>query len=560
MKNKKCFLLICAVAGYAWGLNSEFRFDFSSRQSSTVDLSSQSEMPALNNYSNLPCPSEKHFRNLARYVNLEIPKGPSLDKKCDNSHRAIFGKSLLLMSRLKFQFPDTWPEKLRTNLSNPLRFLKDRSAKLTLDLSQKDSLAYNKVQDKEIFLGGRFFTIDPLVGIDILIHEARHSEPQANSHTHCEAGDIPRSTGACDKEFSLNDDTAGAYAYGTLFNFALALYAENLAVSDREAAQADALAELGSRFNQIPEVLAKKHDALALLTENSEIKWHDPLTNKWTTLKLEFDSRDEKPVRLEFYPKHNGVLIYTSLQQVWSWHPIRGLAKFYPELLSKKTPIFDVARTRIPFDQITLYVLREKDNALSFVEYSPAKNKLVKSEYPYRAGNPKIPLPISPFKKMFLALFEESVFLTEDGKLYLAPHYGNDAAFGELPSLQSPVGWVAGTGGAVYDALYLIDQRGELSFVELSSRPIEGNSDGDEEKVFEVKKSVLATTQPLKKYAQGLQSHMALDREGQLHIWKYGESGPSSAMTSAEKIQDFVIMQVTDVAPEIGTLRKKISD
>lgn len=538
MKNKITLsVLLCALIGYALGEWAAYK----EARPRHLDLSSESSSKDFENqYKLLPCPSEKEFIRLAKYVNLEIPEGPSLDLVCDNEMRASFGKVLLLMSQLKFNFPKEWPEKLKENIGHPLTFLKERSSKLSLDLNQKDSLAYNKVQSKEIYLGGRFFTLDPLEGIAILMHEARHSEPQAASHVTCEAGDIPRGPGACDAAFSMDDSDAGAYAYGTLFNLSLALYAERIAPADRKKALTDALVELAARFNIIPEALAKKSDTLVVLTEDSQLQTIQLSSGASKNISLKFETDDEKPQRIEFSPKNNGLLIYTNKGKVWVWSPLKGLNKFYPELLSQAGEMHDVARMRIPFQEMTLYVLRDSHGSLSYVEYLPSINNMARTPYPYTLGRRRNSSDVPAFKRMFLALNDESLFMSEKGRIYLAPHYGDESPFNEVDALQSPHGWMAGTGGALYDSLYLIDNRGDLFEAEMNLVSTEES----ESRHYSVKASSLQTAHPIKKFQQGLGLSMALDRDGHLYFWKHRDlSMSSSPVHLANPIRDFVLTQ-----------------
>ncbi|MNK51245.1 hypothetical protein D3C87_701430 [compost metagenome] len=538
------FFVLCALLGYGLG-----QADFTTPEPETVEMSSETTpVVALNKYENLMCPTEEEYQRLAKQVNLEIPEGPSVDVECGDGQRAILSKALHLMNQLKFNFPEEWPEVLRHNLSNSFQFLKERSSKLTLDLNQKDSVAYNKVLSKEIYLGGRFFTYDPLIGVAILVHEARHSEPQADSHVACDAGDIPRSPGACDQVFSKSDKETGAYGYGTLFNIGLALYGEGLAKSDREFAMIDALVELSNRFNVIPEVLARKVDVLAILTDNHEIKLVHPFLGYAVPVNVKFDDEKERPERIEFSPQHNGLFIYTSANKVWSWSPIKGLSKFYPDLLNSSVEVMDVARTKIPWEEMTLFYIRTAGNKLNFVEYSPQENKVLLKPYPtHRGREPR--LLSSRFKRTFLALYDESVFLTENGKLYFAPHYGSDPAFGEVPEFQSPQGWISGTGGVIYDGLYLIDGRGDLKVG--SFEFVTDEKTGIDHRAFSLKSSELKFSRPLKKYAQGLSLQMALNNDGDLYAWNYKDNEPY-VLPLSDKVFDFVVTQVPEVARSIG--------
>lgn len=541
MKNSFVFAIVSALVGYTLGWSWPV-----SAPEGVAELKSEAPLTAVNDYKNLPCPSEAEYRDLAGQVNLIIPAGPSLDEKCDDSTRALLGKSLRLMKHLKFKFPESWPEKLKSNLADSFIFLKERSSKLTLDLTQKDSVAYNKVQDKEIYLGGRFFTYEPLLGVAILVHEARHSEPQAMSHTYCEGGDLPWGPGACDAVFYKNDEEAGAYAYGTLFNIGLALYAEGLAISDREYAMADALTELGNRFNVMPPTFARRVDVLAILDEKSDIHLVHPFLGYTKKVSLKFGDVSEKPERIEFATTHGGLLIFTNKKNAWLWNPTVGLKRFLPKVVPANYTIDDIARVQIPFGggQPLFYVRHNQE--LRYVDYQPEKNESVLMDYPLHRGSNKA-LPQSPFYRTFLAFMNRTVHLTEDGSLYFAPEYGDEPAFGQIEALSSPNGWIYGTGGVIYNALWLIDRRGDLKYASYELIP---DQYGYEAKEYRVADSGLKATRPLKKFFQGVSVSVALDDEGQLQAWRYGS--PEPKVLSLPKVKDFVLMRRPELSRAFG--------
>lgn len=511
--------------------------------------------PALpiNDYANLDCPTEEQFQIWASAVNLKIEEGPSLNDSCEGaSHKVLISKMFRQMTNFKFSIPSSWPETLRTDLNDSFDFLRRHSKKLTVDLSQRDSLAYNKVTEQEIFLSQRFFDLSPLDAIAVLVHEARHSNLDAPGHVRCDAGDIPQTDGACDYEFSLTDESAGAYAYGTLFSAALALYGEGLAESDREFAMSDALQQVGARFNVIPEALASKVDVLAVLTTDSRIKIVHPLSKSSEEIELGFDGSDETPERIEFAPRHNGLLITTNLGRLWTWSKREGLNRFFETTISDSTNVLDVARLRVPFDGSTKYVFRTEANELNVIEYSPDENTHIARPYPLfsRAGAAGV---IPNLHRMFLGLMNESVYLGQNGDIFLAHHYGSEDPFQLLPQLQSNDRWVGGTGGVLYDSLFLINSHGQIHQVLREYRDVPSNNadDWNVESVYRSEPASFASSFQARKFAQGLRVKAILDRSDTLTFWKHGTSSPKR-FDVGYPVKDFVLMQVSETRGLVG--------
>ena len=533
-----------AVLGYKWGLAT------APALSATQDLSSETtEIPSRNDFAALPCPSEADFLRMAAEVNLVVPEGPSIDQVCDQSSRALLSKSLLLMTSLKIKVPQDWPEPLRSDMLNSFEFLKKNVSKLSLDLTQKDSIAYNKVSAREIYLGGRFFTTEPLGAVAILVHEARHSVKTAPGHEYCLSGDIPRTAGACDAEFSLEDSRNGAYGYGTLFAIAVALYGEDVSKADREYLLIDALVQLGARFNKIPDALARKVDVLAVLGPDQRIYLVHPFLHYARPLNLAFGSADEHPVRIEFAPLHNGLLIYTSKGQVWQWSSLKGLQRLYEKLLTPAMSVADVARLRVPFQEQTSYVVREQSGSLKFIEYSPDLNERVLTPYP--VNFPRTNGPTPDIQSMALAMYDDSVFLDKAGALYLAPHFGNENAFTRVPQLQSPQGWTSLNGGIIYESLSLIDRSGQNHWAGMNI--VYDSSGGDDSGIlrqYEQKVSLMQTQVPMKKFMEGLRVRSALDEQGRLSVWK--DASDAKILDLGFPIKDFVMMQNAETREPVG--------
>lgn len=101
-------------------------------------------------YESLPCPTEQEFQAWAQELKLVIPEGPSLDVSCEKNFRSQLGKIFKLMKTLEFNLPPRWPLSFRESIEKSFEFLKSHTSKLTLDLNQQGSIAYNIVSKKEI--------------------------------------------------------------------------------------------------------------------------------------------------------------------------------------------------------------------------------------------------------------------------------------------------------------------------------------------------------------------------------------------------------------------------
>lgn len=533
-------VMICgALTGV--GLMSLHSHFFSAMKNSAV-FASETEGKSLNAYASLPCPTEAEFQNLAAQINLEIPPGPSIETMCDENHRATLSKVLRLMNQVRIHLPDSWPEKIRTEISHPFEMVKAHSSKMTLDLNQQDSVAYNKVADRAIFLGGRFFTTEPLDAVSILVHEARHSAKTAPSHTLCLAGDLPRSGGACDQQFSLEDSTSGAYSYGSLFHIALALYTDGLSEDDREYAMVEALAMIGARFNELPAQLARKVDLLAILTQHHSVELVHPFTGESRRLNLKFDEPGEFAVRIDSSPVKNGLFVYTNRQRIWVWSPISGLSRFYAPLFERDVTVSAVGRVRVPFNELTLYVAKMADGSLKYADYDPQLNRRVLLDYPLRYS--RHPQTAPPIERIFLAWGDESVYLDENGRLHLAQHFADEDAFMPISALQSTKGWRHGTGGVLYDSLYLVDRSGALQQGEIQF--VAGESDQSELRSYELKISDLKVKNPIKKFSQGLRATFALDDSGKIHVWSYESKESRELANLKTSAMDFALVQVSE--------------
>lgn len=487
-------------------------------------------------YESLPCPTEAEFQTWAKELKLIIPEGPSLDESCENNFRSQLGKIFKLMKALEFDLPARWPLPIRNAIQDSYGFLRDHTSKLTLDLNQQGSIAYNIVSKKEIYLGGSFFrSHTPLEGVGILLHEGRHSSEQDPGHVHCDAGNIPKTQGGCDEKFSLGTD-AGAYSYNTIFELAVAFYGKRITAADRELSLTKSLVNLGARFNQVPPFLARKVDILAVMSEQNEIFLVHPFLFLTHPLQIKFPESDERPERIEFFTGNNGILIFSNKKRLWTWSPLTGLKEFSAKAVDRSLAVHDMSRMPVPNADNPRPLLRFDNQELKFLNWDIPTSEERLFEYRYVGrerpeGKPKI-------RRMFMGSTNEAMFIDESGILFLAPHYGNEDQFVKKGELNNHGPWVFGNGGVTYDDLYLLNSEGKLHF---ATWAFDENSEGMD-KIFKVEPSDFAPNAKKLKYAQGLQVEMVLDENGELHVRKYSDKS-SRVIKFPSKVKDFVLGQ-----------------
>lgn len=479
--------------------------------------SQQEAGPETLSYDVLPCPTESQFQEYVKDLSISLPEGASFDQHCGNDERAKLAKLLLYLRGMTFDFPASWPEFLKKDLEDGYSYVKAHSSKLTLDLNQKDSIAYNKFALKEIYLGVAFFAMDPLDAIGILLHEARHSSPQDPGHTFCNAGDIPKSQGGCDSKFLMSPD-AGAYSYYAVHALSLNRFARNLSKADREMGLVNGLRILGTRFNELPQALARQVDVLAVLTENSEVHLVHPFLHTTQKLELPLLGVGEKPTRLEFLPSQGGLYIFTNKNKLWTWSTLKGMERYQKKVLSDEIEIMDVSRMKLPYGEGPKVNLRFKGQKLKYLDYLPMQADLSVVDYPKDRGR-AISFPFPEMHRGFMSLGVDTTWVTKDGRVYFPPTFGSDPVLRTYPIFESEVPWISGTGGVVYNELYLWNSEGELKRIDYEH----GESITDEEnRIYSIVGAEIGLGLHTKKYVQGLKIEVVLTKDGEIHVGKYG--------------------------------------
>jgi hypothetical protein len=260
-------------------------------------------LPAsLNRYANLPCATKAEFAGYAAKLHL---KNQFKGELCgDASDLERFGKLLKLMASLHADVPADWKGGALPIFASPLDFVATTNKTMQVDLSQKETIAYN--QGGDVYLGGLFFTDPPLDQISTLLHETRHSVASAADHVTCKAGDRANDPASCDEYFSRGDD-AGAYSYEVSYGLGFARHGfSRLTRADREFLAADGLSTLGRRLNRVPEKLGLPFETIVALDSSGELFRIHPITGRV----LQAPPWREKIARIKFSRGVNGAFVF----------------------------------------------------------------------------------------------------------------------------------------------------------------------------------------------------------------------------------------------------------
>lgn len=489
-------------------------------------------------YEKMECPGDSEYRRLAASVNLEVPAG--IDA-CTHEHHAKIAKLLAYAAKLKITMPADWAPELQEDLRDPLAYFGRMSRKTGIDLNQTTSIAYNKTNEKSVYLGGIFFDEPPLEALSVLVHEARHSSEHDPGHTECRKGDIPKTSGGCDRELSLDPKKAGAYSYGAAFYAALALYGEGLSDSDRKSLRNLSLATIGTRFNELPELLAQAFDLVAVLDSEGTVSLLHPFLRDPVPLPLTFLRQKEKVARIEFNVRNNGLLLFTSEHRLFTWTEQNGFARLYADEVPENMPIFDAGRMRVGYDDTAYYNFLTADNQLHYIQYKPEARRFELTPYYIYPKNTVVP----PLHRFFMALNGRTIFLGKDSVFYLSPRFGNEPAFDPRPELQVPGRrWVHGIGGVTFDSLFGIADDGRTHFGKIGFIPSTDESAHDLETYTLLESSLQPTGGRMgKKIAEGLNFRALLDNEGDLQIEYYGRETRSFWRHDHGKVVDFTLIR-----------------
>ena len=500
-----------------------------------------------NSYANLRCPSEAEFLKWSKELNIDPIEGPSLDRGCaENNFRNQLARVLALANDIKFEFPRQFAPTVQHQFKNTYDYIRANTNKLRLDLNQVGSVARNLVLQKQIELGRIFFNEEPLQALSILVHEARHSDPNDQGHVLCRVGDILKTQGGCDPFFSIKSEEAGAYGYGVIYDLALARHSKNLDRAEKELALTSAFSSLGTRFNEFSGALAQHIDIIVVLLEDGSLGWIHPFTLQLVPLAIKLPETQEPITRIEFSNRTNGLYVYTQSGRFFEWGqwkkpgiPYGGAA------ITKNDRLKEFSRQYVPFNtDRTFFVTLKTDGTLEYLKYNPEINKTEVLPYPIIDRRDRPPSQIPDLKAFSIGHGFNSYFLDHQGVLSRAPQFGNEPDFIEISEVQSPGGWQKLTSGVFYEDLILIDSEGRIKQVDLQFKE---NTDSDSDQVFSQKPFYFQSENFAEKYQQGLSLHAVLDRSGHLKVQNIRVPDSDLILRYDKRIIDFAVTRITKV-------------
>lgn len=520
--------------------------NFNDSDYSRLPSSAEDKKVTKNSYENIRCPSEAEFQQWSQELSIDPMDGPSLDTGCDpQNFKNQLAKVLVLARELKFKFPRDFAHTVQVEIKNPYEYIRGKTNKLKVDLSQTSSVARNFVSIRQIELGRLFFNEEPLEALSTLVHEARHSDPNDQGHFFCRAGDILKTQGGCDNFFSKSSSDAGAYGYGVMFDIALAKHSSNLDSAEKEMMLTNAFASLGTRFNLFKAALAQHLDLVVVLLEDGSLAWIHPFSLELLPLDIELPEFKEKIARIEFNNRTNGLFLYTESGRFFEWGVRRKAVTPFSGAIKKEDKIVEFSRQYIPYNhERTYFVSLKADGKLEYFKYNPDLNKTEILPYPVK------PQTRIPELKHFIAGHAMgSYFIDKRGTLTRAPHYGNEEDFIFDSTLQSSSGgWSRLTSGVFYEDLILTDlagkiYQGQVDFV--------NGADGDTEAVIRMVPYLFQSDTSAVKYQQGLSIHAVLDKSGSLKIESYRAKQEPLVLSYSKKIVDFTVTRTTTLAQDL---------
>jgi hypothetical protein len=506
------------IASMCLGLAVGIQF---SKNTPNFKRSLASQEATHSDFLDLACPTETEFLLLAKKIHLVIPEG---EYKCDDSPKSKLARILYFMDQLRTDLPQKWGGAARETLEQPLEYVAKMANSVSVDFTQKDSIAQNFRMNREIFLGGLFFQIEPLFSAAVFIHEARHSEESSPGHERCRGGDIPKSDGGCDQTFTLGEE-GGAYSYGAIFELGLSEYGKNLSFEDREYLLSLALSHVASRFNEVPTHHAVPTDLITVLDENKDVYLVNPYSLK--AEKIEIPNR-EKVRKIDLNPSNAGIYIYGESGKVYTWSANEGMEEPYKEQLSKLNGVQDIDKVIVPSMRYTNTLFLSTDNDIYSLDTDRITGKRILSPFRMR--------PEKKIQKMISANGWSGFMLTESGEVLNvggSPRGGGSARDYYVPyKIFSSDRWKQIHGGITYDQLFGVNTSGKVFFE--GPKPDQSGI-GPVASQFQLEGGS-------QKYLEGTNLRGLLSLGGDLYLSRYGnERMEKIPIRGIGKIVDFAI-------------------
>lgn len=494
----------------------------------TVDVQTPLTLASVNKYENLPCPSEENAKRLASIAHITVADRPI---SCDDPFVGKILKLLYLAENLKIYTPPNWGGTHREVYASILQYITKMIPLLEIDVHIQNKIATNYLNAR-ITLGSLFFELPPLAGLEVLIHEGRHSSFDDPGHVRCRTGEIPKTLDGCDEEFSISKK-AGAYSYGFMYHLGLGRFGEGLSAEDSDFLINTAIAGITSRFNKVPETLAVPLDMLFVLKENNELYQVHPFTHELIAVDVSEHLQGENIRKIQYSPLGQGLLIFTDQGHVISLDQKKKKTDFYSQLLPQDFFIVDANKIYLgagPAGQYAYTLFLNKDGDIYLKDTDVQTGKGIFVQYKNR--------PPVMTKKMFMGNQFSSYLLGENGVIYQIMSGGrggtdlnganNYRAYTQFS--KSGLTWKDATGGATYDGLMAVGSDGKLYFEKFLDNG--GNP---------VQRSDFVVNQKLMKYQEGLNVKVGLSDSGRLFVWDYARKRSSPWALPLEGIKDFAL-------------------
>jgi hypothetical protein len=222
------------------------------------------------------------------------------------------------------------------------------------------------------------------------------------------------------------------------------------------------------------------------------------------------------------------------------------LGPYQADVLDKDLPIYDFARITAPGEfGRTRQTVKTSNGLYKFLKRFPGKAKSELVDLVPPSELKKVP----KFSRYFLAWYGESIFLTKDGKLFMLDQSSEKKGpFKSPETLQDPHGWRSGTGGVIYQDLFLLNRVGELKVAKSQYEEID---DSHSKSTYFFEDRDFRTPSRAVKYFQGLKYHAALTNNGRIYVRTYGEEVDAVELTGPD-IVDFTIIHNPEMKSKIA--------
>lgn len=504
---------------YSWVASVFFILGLTSKNLENSRIPSSTATESINSYDNLTCPDEAAKNEYLKHVEIDFGEHAA---SCSDPYAQKIFKLLHLAKNLRVALPENWGGVHRQTLQDPFTYITGMTKKWEIDLRQQSTIASN-YRGQKIYIGSLFFELEPLNALQVLIHENRHSSPADPGHVTCRTGDIPKSSAACDEEFSISH-SAGAYAHGFVFLLGLGLYGENISNLDREFMIDTALAGITSRFNRVPDSLALPLDILWVL-KNQKVYQVHPFTFDLLEVRGLPTLEAFTPVRLQYDPITHGVLIFSSQGIALVITPQRKIRGYYDDLLPEDFFLVDSTK------------MYSSAGEYAYTYFVNDQNKIFFKDVDLQSGTAFLAdfrrTPDFKIKKFFTGNVFTPYFLSTEGALHKLINRGKGAVLNAFPIessfISDSVRWLDATGGATYDALIAVGDDGLVYQEEYdSSRRLRAPVKTD----FRFHEKAI-------KYQEGLNFKAALSEQGHIFIRDYPRRRPDAWKLPIEDITDF---------------------